>query len=325
MADLFAPRVAFKPFEYPEVLGYKDAIRQSYWVHTEWNLISDKHDFETQLSEQERNIIKNALLAISQIEVSVKRFWGKLGDRFPKAEFDQVGATFAESEVRHADAYSFLLEKLGLDSDFDMLLQNPVIAGRVDYLTKYIKGSAQNSEQNYTMNLALFSLFIENVSLFSQFLVIKSFNKHRNLLKDIDNIVAATQKEELIHAQLGTYLINQIKQERPEWFNEDFYARLHRACIKALTAEANIIDWIFESGDLPFLNRDEVKEFIKDRFNTSLKDIGAPPSFDVDSDLLAKTNWFREEMYAETNVDFFNKKSVNYSKFTQAYNPEDLF
>jgi ribonucleoside-diphosphate reductase beta chain len=325
MPDIFAPRVAFKPFEYPEILGFKDAIRHSQWLHTEWNFISDCHDFETQLSDQERNTIKNALLAISQIEVSVKKFWGKLGDRFPKAEFDQVGATFAESEVRHADAYSHLLEKLNLNSDFDMLLQNPVIGGRVDYLTKYIKGSAQNSEQNYTMNLALFSIFIENVSLFSQFLVIKSFNKHRNLLKDIDNVVMATQKEELIHAQLGAWIINKIREERPEWFNEDFYARLHRACVKANAAESNIIDWIFEAGDLPFLDRETVKEFIKDRFNESLAMIGAASAFEINPSLLTELTWFREEMLAETNVDFFNKKSVNYSKRMQAYNPDDLF
>jgi ribonucleoside-diphosphate reductase beta chain len=85
------------------------------------------------------------------------------------------------------------------------LLQNPVIQGRVDYLTKYLKGAADNSNENYTLTLTLFSIFIENVSLFSQFVVIKSFNKYMNVLKDIDNVVQATQKEEVIHALLGLY------------------------------------------------------------------------------------------------------------------------
>ena len=175
--SIFEKRVAFKPFEYPEIIGYKDAINHSYWLVSEWNFIGDIHDFNVKLNDIERNVLKNAMLAISQIEISVKKFWTKLGERFPKAEFEQVGVTFGESEVRHADAYSHLLEVLGMNNEFDQLLQNPVIQGRVDYLTKYLKGASDNSNENYTLTLALFSIFIENVSLFSQFLIIKSFNK----------------------------------------------------------------------------------------------------------------------------------------------------
>ena len=211
--SIFKKRVHFKPFEYPEVLSYVDAINHSYWIHTEWNFMSDIQDFHTKLTPEEKNAVKNTLLAISQIEVSVKAFWGKLYDRFPKPEFNAVGATFAESEVRHERAYSHLLEVLDLNGDFELLLENPVIQGRVDYLTKYLKGASDNSNENYTLTLALFSLFIENVSLFSQFAIIKSFNKYKNVLKDVDNVVQATQKEEQIHALLGAYIINQVKKE----------------------------------------------------------------------------------------------------------------
>jgi ribonucleoside-diphosphate reductase beta chain len=265
------------------------------------------------------------MLAISQIEISVKKFWTKLGDRFPKAEFEQVGVTFGESEVRHSDAYSHLIQVLGMNNEFDQLLENPVIQGRVDYLTKYLKGASDNSNENYTLTLTLFSIFIENVSLFSQFLIIKSFNKYMNCLKDIDNVVQATQKEEQIHSLLGVYIIKQIKKEYPEWFNEEFYAKLQRACAKAYEAESKIIDWIFEAGDLPFLKKDIVKEFVKARFNESLQMIGAEKHYEVDDSKLAELKWFEDEIHAEVNTDFFHKKPVTYSKFTKAFTAEDLF
>ena len=50
-------------------------------------------------------------------------------------------------------------------------------------------------------------MYVEYVSLFSQFLIVKSFNKHMNVLKDIDNVVQATQKEEVIHALFGVFLV----------------------------------------------------------------------------------------------------------------------
>lgn len=323
--SIFEKRVAFKPFEYPEILEYKTAINHSYWLVSEWNFLSDVHDFSVNLNDIERNALKNALLAISQIEVSVKRFWTKLGDRFPKSEFEQVGVTFGESEVRHADAYSHLLEVLGLNDDFNSLLDNPVIQGRVEYLTKYLKGASENSNENYTLTLTLFSIFIENVSLFSQFVIIKSFNKYRNILKDIDNVVQATQKEEHIHALLGVYIIKQVQKEFPEWFNEGFYAKLYRASKKAYDAECGIIDWIFESGDLSFLGKDVVKEFVKHRLNESIQLIGGEKVFEVDNVKLEQLKWFDDELHAEVNTDFFHKKPVTYSKFTQAINAEDLF
>lgn len=322
--SVFDKRVAFKPFEYPEILEYKNAINHSYWLVSEWNFIGDVQDFNVKLSENQKSVIKNALLAISQIEVSVKKFWTKLGDRFPKAEFEQVGVTFGESEVRHSDAYSHLLQVLGFNDDFALLLENPVIQGRVDYLTKYIKGASETNE-NYTLTLTLFSIFVENVSLFSQFLVIKSFNKYLNLLKDIDNVVQATQKEEVIHALFGVTLIKLIRKENPDWFNDEFFAKLSKACVKAYEAECNIIDWIFESGELEFLPKGVVKEFVKNRFNESLEMIGGTKVFDVDTTKLEQLKWFDEEIYAEVSTDFFHKKPVTYSKKVQAITAEDLF
>jgi ribonucleoside-diphosphate reductase beta chain len=322
---IFTKRTAFKPFEYPDVIGFVDAINHSYWLHTEWNFIADIQDFNTKLSEKEKNAIKNAMLAISQIEVSVKSFWGKVGDRIPKPEFNAVAFTFAESEVRHERAYSHLLEVLELNHDFSLLLENPVIQGRIDYLTKYLKGAADNSQQAYTLTLTLFSLFIENVSLFSQFALIKSFNKFRNVLKDIDNVVQATQQEETLHAMFGAYVVNQIKEENPEWFDEEFYAKIKRACLKAYDAESKIIDWMFEQGDLEFISSDDLKTFIRDRFNQSLIMIGCEPLFDIHGETLSRFDWFYEEINSTANIDFFNKKSVNYSKKTQPVTAEDLF
>jgi ribonucleoside-diphosphate reductase beta chain len=325
MSKLFQKRVAFKPFEYPEIIKFKEAIQHSYWLHTEWNFIGDIHDFKTQLNDLERNAVKNAMLAISQIEVAVKKFWSKLGDRFPKAEFDQIGISFGESEIRHSDSYSHLLQVLGFNQDFELLMENPVIRGRVDYLTKYLKNSVDVNNQDYAFTLTLFSIFVENISLFSQFYIIKSFNKHRKVLKDIDNVISATMLEEITHANFGTWLINEIKKENPEWFTPEFYHKLELSCRKAYKAESEIIDWIFEQGDLQFVSREEVKEYIKNRFNNSLINIGGSAIFEVNHEILSKTSWFDEEILAERNVDFFHKKSVAYNKFSQPVTAESIF
>lgn len=324
-ADIFEKRINLKPYEYPQLNEYVDAIRHSYWIHTEFNFTSDIQDFKTRLNESERNAIKNTMLAISQIEVAVKTFWGDIYQRMPKPEIGSVGATFAESEVRHHDAYSHLLEILGLNHEFNNLKKNPVIMKRVHYLETALKNSKSEDNRDYAESILLFSLFIEHVSLFSQFLIIMAFNKHKNLLKGISNVVEATSKEEQIHGDFGIDVIKIIMEENPVWFNEEYHKVIQGVCKDAYEAESKVVDWIFEMGELDYLPKDLINEFIKNRFNKSLESIGIAKVFDIDQGLLEQTEWFDDEIIGTKHGDFFVKRSINYSKRTQSITSEDLF
>ena len=323
--NIFEKRINLKPYEYPELYEYVPAIRHSYWIHSEFNFTSDIQDFKTRLTDTERSAIKNTMLAISQIEVAVKSFWGDIYHKIPKPEIGSVGATFAESEVRHADAYSHLLEILGLNNEFENLKKKPVIMKRVQYLESALSNAKSEINQDYAESVLLFSLFIEHVSLFSQFLIIMAFNKHRNMLKGVSNVVEATSKEEQIHGDFGIDLIKIIKTERPDWFDENFENRIQDLCMKAYTAESGIIDWIFEKGELDFLPKEQVNEFIKDRFNRSLESIGVEKIFDTDESLISQTEWFNDEIIGTKHGDFFVKRSINYSKRTKSITADDLF
>lgn len=323
--DLFKKRTNLKPYEYPELLEYVSAIRHSYWLHTEFNFTRDVDDFKTRISDAERDAIKKTMLAIAQIEVAVKSFWGNIYGRMPKPEIGAVGFTFAESEVRHMDAYSHLLEILGLNDEFKTLDNVPVIQKRIEYLEKVISFSKAGEMREYSQAVLLFSLFIEHVSLFSQFLIMMAFNKHKNIFKGISNAVEATSKEEQIHGMFGIELINIIRQEHPEWFDESHRETVRMMCVEAYQAESAIIDWIFEKGELDFLSKDEVKEFIKHRLNNSLRSIGMSSVFSIDEALLDRTEWFNDEVIATKHVDFFDKRSINYSKRQSSVTSEDLF
>lgn len=323
--DIFEKRIHLKPYEYPQLYEYVAAIRHSYWIHTEFNFTSDVQDFKSRLTETERSAIKNTMLAISQIEVAVKTFWSDIYHHMPKPEIGSVGATFAESEVRHHDAYSHLLEILGLNQEFEALKKKPVIMKRVQYLENALKNAKSEDNKDYAESILLFSLFIEHVSLFSQFLIIMAFNKHKNMLKGISNVVEATSKEEQIHGDFGIDVINIIKKERPEWFDEAYELMIQETCQEAYWVESKIVDWIFEAGELDFLPKAVVNEFIKNRFNQALESIGIAKIFDVDAKLLAQTEWFDDEIIGTKHGDFFVKRSINYSKRTQSITSDDLF
>jgi ribonucleoside-diphosphate reductase beta chain len=323
--DIFEKRINLKPYEYPQLYEYVPAIRHSYWIHSEFNFTSDIQDFKSRLSAPEKSAIKNTMLAISQIEVAVKSFWGDLYHRIPKPEIGSVGSTFAESEVRHADAYSHLLEILGLNSEFKALKKKPAIMKRVQYLETALKNSKSDDDKEYAEAILLFSLFIEHVSLFSQFLIIMAFNKHKNMLKGISNVVEATSKEEQIHGDFGIDLIKILQNEHPEWFTSEYKTYIQNVCKEAFEAEQHVVDWIFENGELDFLPKAVINEFLKNRFNKSLESIGIDSVFEIDETLVSETEWFDDEIIGTKHGDFFVKRSINYSKRAQSITSDDLF
>jgi ribonucleoside-diphosphate reductase beta chain len=323
--NIFIPRVNILPYEYPSLLAYKDAIRHSYWIDTEFNFTTDIDDFKIKITETEREVIKRAMLAIAQIEVNVKTFWADMYKRMPITEIGDVGMTFAESEVRHKDAYARLIRILGLEDEFRHVIEIPAIKDRIGYLSKYLDGTRSKDNKMYTKSVLLFSLFIEHVSLFSQFLIMMSFNKEKNLFKGISNVVEATSKEEEIHGNFGSEIINIIKKENPEWFDAEFEQLIYSACKKAYKAEVKILDWIFETGELDFLPKVTIEEFIKNRFNNSLHRIGMNAVFNVDPLETNKTLWFDVEITSTKEGDFFYKKQIDYNKKSKSITEDDLF
>jgi len=325
MPNIFEPRINIKPYEYPQLYQYVPAIRNSYWVHTEYNFTSDIHDLKVGMDEREKNILINTILAISQIENQIKEFWGIVGKKFPKPEIKKVGATFAESEVRHEDAYSHILDITNLTHKFQEVITLPEMQGRIKYLKKIMEISKSKKPIDYFKSMILFSMFVENVSLFSQFYIIMSFNKHKSILKGISTSVEATSKEENLHAQFGFDIVNIIKEENPSFWNDEIKQELNKFTLKAFEAENKILDWIFEKGDLPYLNKRSCIEFIKVRFNDSLKSIELDPLFEIDNNLLDEFEWFEDELQMTKRPDFFNKRSINYNKKSKPITTSELF
>jgi ribonucleoside-diphosphate reductase beta chain len=324
-SDIFSERTHLKPYEYGDFCDYTDAIRNSYWVHTEFNFSGDVQDFKVNTTSTEKTVIKRTMLAIAQIEVQVKTFWSDIYEEMPKAEVGNVGMTFAESEVRHMDAYSHLLEILGIEDDFEQLTEVPAIQNRIEYLDRCLETNGGDDKREYVKNILLFSTFVEHVSLFSQFLIMTSFDKHEKKFKGIANAVEATSKEEQIHGLFGVKLVETIKKEHPDMFDDELEADVQEACQQAYEAEMDILDWIFEDGELEFLPRAHVDEFLKDRFNQSLENVDVDAVFDTDENLLEETRWFDEDIMMTKDNDFFSKRSTTYNKHTQSVTAEEMF
>ncbi|MEN2435249.1 ribonucleotide-diphosphate reductase subunit beta [Weeksellaceae bacterium A-14] len=322
---IFDKRVSYKPFEYPEVLQFTEAINKAYWVHSEVDFTADVQDFHSQLEPHEKNAVKNALLAIAQIEVSVKTFWGNLYHHLPKPELNGLGATFAECEFRHSEAYSRLLEVLGYNEEFIKLVEEPAIKKRIEFLSNVLKHANSATPKEYVSSLLLFSILIENVSLFSQFAIILSFTRFKGYMKNVSNIIAWTSVDEQIHANGGIYLINKIREEQPDLLTDSDIDDIYALVDQSVELEGEILSWIFEMGELSEFSKEDLLNFMKYRVDDSLKKINMKPKYNITSEQYRPLMWFEEEVFANSLDDFFAKRPVDYTKHDKSITENDLF
>jgi ribonucleoside-diphosphate reductase beta chain len=305
---IFEEQISRKPNLYPWTEEFIETMHKGFWTDKEFSFKSDIQQFKVNLTEQEKEIILRTLSAIGQIEVAVKTFWAKLGENLPHPSLNDLGYVMANVEVIHSNAYERLIDELGMEEVFENNLKLEWIQGRVKYLKKYTHRFYKDSKKQYVYALILFTLFVENVSLFSQFYVINWFARFKNVLKDTDQQVKYTRNEEY-----------------PELFDEELENKILLEAEEAYKAEAKIIDWMINGIQEEGLNVEVLKEFVKNRINNSLAQIGFKTIFNIDKQLLAPASWFEEELLGENLTDFFHTRPTGYAKKNKSFDEEDLF
>jgi ribonucleoside-diphosphate reductase, beta subunit len=315
---IFDKRLNYKPFEYPEILQFVDSMNQTFWVHKEVEFTADIQDFKSNLSEKEKEVVKRSLLSIAQVEVAVKTFWGDLYKYLPKPEFNGLGATFSESEFRHSEAYSRLLEVLGYNNEFEGLMEVPIFKKKLELFEKHF-----GKDISFVQKLLFFVIVIENTSLFSQFANILSFTRFKGYMKNTANIIAWTSVDEQTHANAGVYILNKIFEEYPE----ERYSQEHlEEVIKDYVAyESELLDWIYEKGQLSFYTKEDMLNFMKYRVDTAITHLNYNKIYNITGEQYSTMKWFDEDVFANELDDFFAKRPTAYTKHDKSITENDLF
>jgi ribonucleoside-diphosphate reductase beta chain len=320
---LFTPRIAYKPFEYPEYYteGWLKQA-QAFWLHTEISMQSDIKDWNEKLNDKEKHLVGNILLGFAQTECAVSDYWTqKVVGWFPKHEIQQMAMMFGSQETVHAVAYSYLNETLGLE-DYEAFLHEPATAKRFENLVAY----GGDNPIGIGKSLAVFSAFAEGVSLYSAFAVLYSFQL-RNLLKGIGQQMKWSVRDESLHSRMGCKLFRDMCEEDPELLME-CRSDIIEAAATMVKLEHNYIDKMFEMGDIEGIKAYDLKQFINKRANEKLVELGyidLGSFFSYDESAASNLDWFYHLTGGVTHTDFFAIRSTDYSKAGEGEDFEDIW
>lgn len=316
--------------KYEYLSKYGDVVLKSFWTPAKYQKNIEKQDVPQilyKMSPEDSEAAKRTVLAISLVEDKVKTFWSFLVQDLPQTVIGETGAIFGCNEVIHAQSYRFLITALGLSEMFDKINDIPAMNGRVEYLTKHLKTNSNISREKQVLKkLVLFTILVERISLFSQFYILMSYNFRNKGLKTINSLQSTTALEELNHYQFGLELVNIIKSENPELWDQDLKEQVVIDINKAYFAELNLLDWIFEKGCPDHLSKKELINFINYNFNQVGKDLNLEDyiNFAFDEEYYFQRNAWMLQSLQPKEPDFFVNPVGGYSSTDEEVDLESL-
>lgn len=316
-------RLAYKPFEYKWAYDAWFNQQLAHWMHHKINMQSDIRDWNENLDSKEKNVISNILKGFAQTELEVEDYWSTFVTRwFPVPEIRKMAIGFANSETIHSEAYAYLNETLGLN-DFVAFLKDEATMCKLETLMEVDPND--ESIENIARSLALFSACAEGIQLFSSFAVMLSF-RTSNRMKGISQQMIYSIKDESLHSECGCRLFRTLIAENPEVKSEEFDKTIYEGVQLALDNEFLYIDKIFEMGDLETITKAQLKNFMLDRANRKLAELGLLGQYKVDETLLEEMKWFYQLVGGVINGDFFDTHETGYSEPNADWtNDDDLF
>lgn len=309
--DIFGTRKTFKPFYYPQFYDLWLSHEQMHWISREVALHDDVKDWNTKLSESDREFLSNVFLLFTQGDVDVAS--GYVKDYLPHFEHPEIRMMllgFASREATHIDAYSYLIETLGKpDSFYGEFLNIDVMKEKHEYFEKIVDMGSQ--KENLPLQMAAISAFTEGMFLFSSFVMLLNYPRNGKM-KGMGQIVSWSILDEQKHVEGLTELFRVMIKENREWWTDDVKRSIYELAEKMTELEDKFIDYVYDgSDDFHGLNKVDLKQYIRYIVDRRLIALGMKGIHKVKKNPL---HWVDEMIGSQNHENFFETRATSYAK-----------
>lgn len=307
---LLDTRAYYKPFSYPWAYAAYKKQNQMHWVPEEVSLQADVHDWKHRLTASERNLLTQLFRFFTQGDIAVANGYNTL--YLPlfngHPEVAMMMNSFAGMEAVHVDAYSQLLETIGMDeAEYKAFHEYEVMVEKHNFATPYNLWDVEDNPYDIAKGLAVYSAFTEGMQLFSSFAMLLSFSR-LNKMSGMGQIVTWSIRDEQLHVNNMIRLFNIFCAE----YNiNKKNLHIEEIADTMVLLEDKFIDLAFELGPIEGLAKEEVKQYIRYICNIRLEQLGREPIYTIEGTPLEWMKWVVE---APEHANFFENRVTEYAK-----------
>jgi len=306
--SLLEERVAYKPFSYPWAYEAWLTQQRIHWLPEEVPLSDDVKDWQSKLTEGERNLLTQIFRFFTQSDIEGNNCYMKhYAQVFKPTEIQMMLAAFSNMETVHIAAYAHLLDTIGMpETEYQAFLQYKEMTDKYDYMQRF----NANSNRDIALTLAVFGGFTEGLQLFASFAMLLNFPRWGKM-KGMGQIITWSVRDESLHCDSVIKLFRTFVSENPAIWDADLRGEIEEACRTIVTHEDAFIDLAFEQGDVQGLTAEEVKRYIRYIADRRLMQLGLAPIYGVEETPLP---WLDSMLNALEHTNFFENRATEYSK-----------
>jgi ribonucleoside-diphosphate reductase beta chain len=310
----------YKPFAYPWAYDAWKIQQQVHWLPEEVPMADDVKDWKHSLTDAERHLLTQIFRFFTQADIEVNncymRHYSKV---FRPTEICMMLAAFSNMETIHIDAYSHLLDTLGMpEVEYQAFMKYKEMKDKYDYMQKF----GVDTPKDIATTLAVFGAFTEGLQLFASFAMLLNFQRFGKM-KGMGQIIAWSVRDETLHTNSIIKLFRTFIQENPEVWTDEMRNDLKEACKTIVEHEDAFIDLAFEfDGAIEGLAAVDVKKYIRYIADRRLNQLGLDAVYNIERNPLP---WLDELLAAPEHTNFFENRVTEYAKAATKGTWDDAF
>lgn len=292
----------------------------NHWMPQEINMTADVALWKSAdgLSEDERRIVKRSLgffstadsLVANNLVLSIYRL-------ITNPEARQYLLRQAFEEAIHTHAYQYCIESLGMDEGevFNMYREVPSVAKKATWGLKYTAsicdpkfetGTIEN-DKALLRNLIAFYCVLEGIFFYCGFTQILSMGR-RNKMTGVAEQFQYILRDESMHLNFGIDVINQIKLENPQLWDEEMKNEATQMILQGAELEIQYARDTMPRGVLG-MNAAMMEEYLHFIANRRLVQLGLPEQY---PGVKNPFPWMSEIMDLRKEKNFFETRVTEY-------------
>ena len=307
------------PHKHPEAWDMFLKGIANNWSPAEINMSTDIEQWKNnELTEDEKLLIKrtlgffagteslvgnNLLLTVNRWVTDAECRQYILRQAYEESLHNWTVVTCCDSfNLKISEVYEAYLNIPSIKAKDDFLMSVTTDVNRQDFSTKTTEG-----KREFMRNLVTYYLLAEGTFFFSGFAMILALGR-QNKLPGLSDQIRYTLRDETLHIQFGTYLINTIKEQYPTVWTKKFEEETVEHIKKAVELEINYAHDVLPRGILG-LNAEMFVDYMQYIGNRRLEGIGVKFRFDSDDNPFP---WLSEVVDTDAMTNFFERKVKDY-------------
>jgi ribonucleoside-diphosphate reductase beta chain len=307
------------PHKHPEAWDMFLKGTANNWSPAEINMSTDIEQWKNnELTEDEKLLIKrtlgffagteslvgnNLLLTVNRWVTDAECRQYILRQAYEESLHNWTVVTCCDSfNLKISEVYEAYLNIPSIKAKDDFLMSVTTDVNRQDFSTKTTEG-----KREFMRNLVTYYLLAEGTFFFSGFAMILALGR-QNKLPGLSDQIRYTLRDETLHIQFGTYLVNTIKEQYPTVWTKKFEEETVEHIKKAVELEINYAHDVLPRGILG-LNAEMFVDYMKYIGNRRLEGIGIDFRFDSDTNPFP---WLSEVVDTGAMTNFFERKVKDY-------------